>query len=100
MTNTSDHTIPPNTALSRFIHVSGTINATLVPVSAFILWPFAGGTNSTAWGKREDDDCKTGNIKDDESENIGSERGVKENQCDGDAKFSARGCRKRENGGY
>lgn len=33
--------IPPSTALSRILYTSQTLNGTVVPASAFILWPFA-----------------------------------------------------------
>ena len=37
---TSNYTLPPNTALSRFIFQTETLNGTLIPASAFILWPY------------------------------------------------------------
>ena len=40
-TNTSLYTLPPTLSLSRFMYQSKTLNGTLVPVSAFILWPYA-----------------------------------------------------------
>ena len=45
-TNTSLYSLPPNLSLSRFIYQSKTSNGTLVPVSGFILWPYASGPNS------------------------------------------------------
>lgn len=39
-TNTSLYTLPPNLSLSRFMYQSKTSNGTLVPVSAYILWPY------------------------------------------------------------
>ena len=39
-TNTSLYTIAPNLAISRFMYQSKTSNSSLVPVSAYILWPF------------------------------------------------------------
>ncbi|CAG9940546.1 unnamed protein product [Clonostachys rosea f. rosea IK726] len=39
-TNTSTYTIAPSLALSRFIYQSKTLNGTVVPVSAYILWPY------------------------------------------------------------
>lgn len=53
-TNTSSYTIPPSLSLSRFIYQSKTSNGTLVPVSGFILWPYAarpyhGGIPVIAW---------------------------------------------------
>lgn len=41
VTNTSAYALPPATALSRFIYQSETLNGTKVPVSAYILWPYA-----------------------------------------------------------
>lgn len=38
-TNTSLFSLPPSTALSRFIYQSKTLKGSLVPVSAYILWP-------------------------------------------------------------
>ncbi|PVI03019.1 prolyl aminopeptidase-like protein [Periconia macrospinosa] len=40
-TDTSLYTIPPGTALSRFIYQSETMKGTSVPVSAYILWPYS-----------------------------------------------------------
>ncbi|KAL8868961.1 MAG: hypothetical protein Q9174_004633, partial [Haloplaca sp. 1 TL-2023] len=37
--NTSAYTLPPNTALSRILYQSRTLNGTAVPASAYILWP-------------------------------------------------------------
>lgn len=39
-TNTSLYTIPPNLALSRFMYQSKTSYDALVPVSAYVLWPY------------------------------------------------------------
>lgn len=39
--NTSAYTLPPSTALSRILYQSKTLNGTTVPVSAYILWPYA-----------------------------------------------------------
>ncbi|PQE17199.1 secretory lipase protein [Rutstroemia sp. NJR-2017a BVV2] len=39
--NSSVYTIPPSTAISRFIYQSKTLNGSLVPVSAYILWPLS-----------------------------------------------------------
>ena len=39
-TNTSLYTIAPTLALSRIIYQSKTLNGSLVPVSAFVLWPY------------------------------------------------------------
>lgn len=41
VTDTSIYALPPATALSRFIYLSETMNSTKVPVSAYILWPYA-----------------------------------------------------------
>ena len=53
-TNTSLYTLPPSLSLSRFMYQSIASNGTLVPVSAFILWPYAarpyhGGIPVVAW---------------------------------------------------
>lgn len=37
--DTSAYTLPPQTALSRIIFQSKTINGTLIPASAYVLWP-------------------------------------------------------------
>ncbi|KAI8629191.1 hypothetical protein F5Y19DRAFT_475754 [Xylariaceae sp. FL1651] len=39
-TNTSSFTLPPNTALSRILYTTTNLNGTVLPASAFILWPF------------------------------------------------------------
>ena len=39
--DTSLYTLPPATALSRFIYQSRTLNGSLVPVSAYVLWPYS-----------------------------------------------------------
>ncbi|KAL8999189.1 MAG: hypothetical protein Q9188_005944 [Gyalolechia gomerana] len=38
--NTSAYTLPPNTALSRILYQSRTLNGSSVPGSAYILWPY------------------------------------------------------------
>ena len=38
--NTSAYTLPPNTALSRILYQSRTLNGSSVPASAYILWPY------------------------------------------------------------
>ena len=38
--NTSDYTIPPNTALSRIMFQTETLNGSLIPASAYVLWPY------------------------------------------------------------
>ena len=40
VTNITLYTLPPGLALSRFIYQSETINGSVVPVSAFVLWPY------------------------------------------------------------
>lgn len=52
--NTSLYTLPPSPSLSRIMYQSKTSNDTLVPVSGFILWPYAarpheGGIPVVAW---------------------------------------------------
>lgn len=39
-TNTCNYTIAPTLALSRIIYQSKTLNGSLVPVSAYVLWPY------------------------------------------------------------
>ena len=39
--NTSSYTIPPNTALSRIIYQSRSLNGSAVPNSAYVLWPYS-----------------------------------------------------------
>lgn len=39
-TNTSYYTLPPNTALSRIVFQSETLNGSTVPASAFVFWPY------------------------------------------------------------
>lgn len=39
-TNTSTYTLAPTLALSRIVYQSKTLSGTLVPVSAYILWPY------------------------------------------------------------
>ena len=38
--DTSKYTLPPATAIARIMYQSITINGALVPVSAFVLWPY------------------------------------------------------------
>ncbi|MCJ1381016.1 hypothetical protein MMC17_004125 [Xylographa soralifera] len=45
-TDTSRYTLPPATALSRFIYQSKTLKGSLVPVSAYILWPYSPRSSS------------------------------------------------------
>ncbi|KAK7909050.1 secretory lipase [Apiospora marii] len=39
-TDPTPFAIPPNTALSRILYTTRTYNGTVVPASAFVLWPF------------------------------------------------------------
>lgn len=53
-TNTTLYTMPPSLAMSRFIYQSKTSNGTIVPVSAYILWPYTaipydGGLPVVVW---------------------------------------------------
>lgn len=41
VTNTTSFVIPPNTALSRILYTTTDFNGTVIPASAFILWPFS-----------------------------------------------------------
>lgn len=49
-TNTSRYTIPPTLSLSRFLYQSKTSNGTLVPVSGFLLWPYAARAHAGSEG--------------------------------------------------
>jgi len=49
VTNTSAYTLPPNTALSRIIFQSEGINGSVVPVSAFVLWPYMPRSLPDGW---------------------------------------------------
>ena len=40
-TDASLYTLPPNLSMSRFIYQSKTSDGALVPVSAYVLWPYA-----------------------------------------------------------
>lgn len=40
-TNTSLYTLPPWTSLSRILYTTETQNGSIVPNSAFVLWPYA-----------------------------------------------------------
>lgn len=44
--NTSVYTLPPNTALSRILYQSESSNGSVVPTSAYILWPYLLRTQS------------------------------------------------------
>lgn len=48
--NTSAYTLPPNTAISRFIFQTKTLNGTKVPASAYILWPYTPRTQPHGGG--------------------------------------------------
>lgn len=39
-TDTSLYTLPPNVSMSRFVYQSTTSDGSLVPVSAYVLWPY------------------------------------------------------------
>ncbi|KAI0538306.1 hypothetical protein GGR58DRAFT_513142 [Xylaria digitata] len=39
-TDTSAFALPPNTALSRILYTTTDLNGTVLPASAFVLWPF------------------------------------------------------------
>lgn len=39
--NTSAYNLPPNTAVSRIIFLSRNFNGSILPASAYVLWPFA-----------------------------------------------------------
>lgn len=49
-TNASAYSIPPNTALSRILYTTENLNGTVVPASAFVLWPYQPKKLSTADG--------------------------------------------------
>ena len=55
VTDPTNYAIPPNTALSRFMYTTKTLNGTIVPATSFVLWPFeprrfgsSGSSNGTA----------------------------------------------------
>lgn len=53
--NTSAHTLPPNTTLSRIMYQTESLNDTTVPASAYALWPYlplaqSDGYRVVAWG--------------------------------------------------
>ncbi|KAH6658227.1 Alpha/Beta hydrolase protein [Truncatella angustata] len=39
-TPTESFALPPNTALSRFLYTTQNLNGTVIPASAFVLWPY------------------------------------------------------------
>jgi pimeloyl-ACP methyl ester carboxylesterase len=47
--NSSNYTLPPNTAISRFVYQSKDLNDNLVPVSAYILCPFSPRSQSDGY---------------------------------------------------
>lgn len=49
VTNTSAYTLPPNTALSRIIFLSENLNGSVVPGSAFVLWPYMPRSHPDGW---------------------------------------------------
>ncbi|RYC58000.1 hypothetical protein CHU98_g8198, partial [Xylaria longipes] len=40
VTDPASFTLPPNTALSRILYTTINLNGTVIPASAFVLWPF------------------------------------------------------------
>lgn len=70
-TNTSLYTIAPSLSLSRFLYQSKTSNGSLVPVSAYILWPYTArphhdGYPVVAWAHGTSGlsaDCAPSNIR-------------------------------------
>ncbi|MCJ1272069.1 hypothetical protein MMC22_011976 [Lobaria immixta] len=48
--NTSAYTVPPNTAISRFLFQTKTLNGSTVPASAYILWPYLPRTQPDGGG--------------------------------------------------
>ncbi|KAI4151952.1 MAG: hypothetical protein LQ340_003184 [Diploschistes diacapsis] len=71
-TNTSLYELPPTSALSRFIYQSTDSNGLAVPVSAYVLWPYAprrnpDGYQVVAWGHGTSGfaaDCAPSHIRD------------------------------------
>ena len=69
--NTSLYTLAPNLSLSRFIYQSKTSNGTLVPVSAYVLWPYRArdygdGLPLVVWAhgtSGTNDECAPSNIQ-------------------------------------
>ncbi|KAK8091865.1 hypothetical protein PG997_002226 [Apiospora hydei] len=58
-TDPSAFVIPPNTALSRILYTTRTYNGTVVPASAFILWPFTPRHVATTAGNQRDGQKQT-----------------------------------------
>lgn len=48
--NTTAYTLPPNTAISRFLYQTKNLNGTKVPNSAYILWPYLPRTQPNGGG--------------------------------------------------
>lgn len=47
--NTSAYTLPPNTALSRILYQTETLNGSVVPASAYVLWPYTPRTETDGY---------------------------------------------------
>lgn len=47
--DTTKYSLPPTTALSRFIYQSATLNGFKVPVSAYVLWPYSPRSQSDGY---------------------------------------------------
>jgi len=70
-TNTSFYTLAPNLSLSRFMYQSQTSNGTVVPVSAYVLWPYIArdygdGLPVVVWAhgtSGTNDECAPSNIQ-------------------------------------
>ena len=70
-TNTSLYTLAPNLSMSRFMYLSKTSNGTIVPVSAYILWPYIArdygdGLPMVVWAhgtSGTNDECAPSNIQ-------------------------------------
>ena len=70
-TNTSFYTLAPNLSLSRFMYQSKTSDGTLVPVSAYVLWPYIAreygdGPPVVVWAhgtSGTNDECAPSNIQ-------------------------------------
>jgi len=70
-TNTSFYTLAPNLSLSRFMYQSKTSDGTLVPVSAYVLWPYIAreygdGLPVVVWAhgtSGTNDECAPSNIQ-------------------------------------
>ncbi|KAI1265765.1 hypothetical protein F5Y18DRAFT_385813 [Xylariaceae sp. FL1019] len=52
-TNLSSYVLPPNTALSRILYTTTNLNGTVLPASAFVLWPFYPKQFSTSGVRNE-----------------------------------------------